>query len=57
MKKTKDKRFVLSGSDKHHATEQRMDRIRFKKMREDERTFSDDRMHPHLIEGGDYANS
>lgn len=57
MKKTKDKRFVLSGSDKHHATEQRMDRIRFKKMREDERTFSDDRMHPHLIEGDDYANS
>ena len=52
MKKSKDKRFVLSGSDKFVATAQRKDRIRFKKIREDERTFSDDRMRPHLIEGG-----
>lgn len=55
MKKSKDKRVVLSGSDKFHATAQRKDRIRFKKMREDERTFSDDRMHPHLIQGGQDA--
>lgn len=56
MKKSKDKRVVLSGSDKFIVTAQRKGRIRFKKMREDERTFSDDRMHPHLIQGGDYES-
>jgi len=54
MKKSKDKRVVLTGGDKFHATAQRKGRIRFKKMREDERTFSDDRMQPHLIQGADY---
>ena len=56
MKKSKDKRFKLSNSDHAVASEQCQERIRFKKMREDERTFSDDRMHPHLIQGGDYAH-
>ena len=56
MKKTKDKRHLLTNSDKFIVTAQRKDRIRFKKMREDERTFSDDRMHPHLIEGSYHAD-
>lgn len=55
MKKTKDKRFKVTKSDHAVLSEHRQERIRFKKMREDERTFSDDRMHPHLIQGGDYA--
>lgn len=52
MKKSKDKRFPFTKSDHAAASEARQERIRFKKMREVERTFSDDRMHPHLIEGG-----
>ena len=56
MKKSKDKRFKLSNSDHAVASEQCQERIRFKKMREDERTFSDDRMHPHLIEGSYHAD-
>lgn len=52
MKKSKDKRHLLTNSDKFIVTAQRKDRIRYKKMREVERTFSDDRMHPHLIQGG-----
>lgn len=55
MKKSKDKRHLLTNSDKFIVTAQRKDRIRFKKMREDERTFSDDRMHPHLIQGSQDA--